>query len=155
MKNTLSKLEWLGIVGVIICLFALLIPPTLSIPKKLKAKEAPTNLIKIYDAQINFFKQHASFVSLPVTPSTPTKSKQLAKFQQEPWSALELDINPSVYYSYEVKTQTIGSQYLFEAIAKGDLDGDGITSTYVIKGFFNPNGQPMGRDLIYQLDPLE
>ncbi|MCB1198027.1 MAG: hypothetical protein R3A45_01940 [Bdellovibrionota bacterium] len=157
-----SKIEWISFAMVGLCFLTFLFPGCNRWRKQSKAKEALTNVKIIFDAQQKYFAaqlkenpQFATYLSLPMTPSSPTSDSQLAAFDQEPWSKLELNIDRDVLYSYEVLAHEIGPKAYFEVYARGDIDGDGHFSIYKVRGAIDPNGKPIGSDIIYKMDPLE
>lgn len=102
------------------------------------ASEAEANVQRIFEAEIRYFNWSsentvAQFVSAGPTPSAvPTAAGYPATpsaWTRDPgWSALNFTINGSHRYQYRVETShpTQG----FTAIAIGDLDGDGVLSTF-------------------------
>lgn len=109
--------------------------------KRSRASEASTMLSAIYRLQVVYFEnQHersatgvgSSFCTAPAMPSTaPTGHKYpanpLAWTSNAPWAALGFSLDGPHWYQYS----SPGSATSFAATANGDLDGDGIQSTYV------------------------
>lgn len=171
--------------GLIILCFAIWVTPTLRQWHQQKQTLEVIHVSQsIFDAQIAYFnnpKQQTSnsdtqnntrldvrnpfsssrndprmFLALPPTPENIADHAQQASFSQRPWSELNLKINPSVRYQYQVTTNGLrGTEATFEIIAFGNRDGDKTLSQWRLRGFLNPNGKPMGRDSLYRLDPLE
>lgn len=158
--RALSRLELISVVVLVICVVAWLIPQFFVWKDKVKAAEAVANLTGIYDAEFVYFHddslgQGQQFLELPPIPAQPSPDLVSVRFDQEPWSDLPLRLDPNVRYSYQVRTEGTGINATFEARAAGDLDGDGVFSQYLLRGWMDPNGKRMGRNLLMKLDPLE
>lgn len=83
--------------------------------------------------------------SAPLTPATPPPGRKEALPEEtwdEPhWRALDfrpVPTNAPQAYAYAFDSQGV----TFVARAHGDLDGDGIFSTFEVRGSIPPGGQP-------------
>lgn len=157
-----SKLEWISFILVTLCMLSFLIPEIIQWRKRTKTREAINNIQIIYDAQQKHFAKQleanpsgATYLALPMTPNTTSSKKQTADFNQDPWSTLKLPIDSQVLFTYEVTVSGVGPKSYFDVYARGDLDGDGNYSIHKIRGSVDPNGNPMGKETIYKMDPLE
>ena len=105
-----------------------------------RAAEASSMVDRIYRAEISYFNMSserttASFFAAPPTPvSTPTASPYPANaalwLESPQWRAGEFYIATEHYYQYQVVPGPTGITSSFVVMAHGDLDGDGILSTY-------------------------
>lgn len=161
-RRAFSKIELISLLLASICILSFAVPSFLRWRKYQKTYEAVRNLKIIFDAQQDLYQKQfkenpksATFLTLPRTPPQPGPDRQLASFSQKPWEQLKTNLSASVYYAYEVEAQGFGGNATFKATARGDLDGDGHTSLYILRGSVDPNGNPIGRNLVMKLDPLE
>ncbi|MCB0272254.1 MAG: hypothetical protein KDD46_04510 [Bdellovibrionales bacterium] len=159
--HAFTKLELISFLAVTLCILSLLIPWIITSLKKAKAQEAITTINRIFDAQEAQFSKifqnqpgAASFITLPKTLASITKKPQSPKLD-EAWNSLSINVPNPGYYAYEVRASGVGTKARFEVYAYGDLDGDGKTSMYTVRGYVDPNGHVSGKERIYQLDPLE
>ncbi|MDP3212868.1 MAG: hypothetical protein Q8S73_02095 [Deltaproteobacteria bacterium] len=134
--------------------------------RRRKAAEAVDNLQRIYDAEIRYFNRSseesvAEFVSVNATPSYPPSATGYpaspSAWTRDPgWRALGFSIRGPHHYQYRVEASNPHSvgplnaynmpEPRFTVTAIGDLDGDGVLSTfscsgYLFRGEFN-RGQP-------------
>ncbi|MCK5306328.1 MAG: DUF4190 domain-containing protein [Candidatus Omnitrophica bacterium] len=89
------------------------------------------NLRTIYSCQEAYREKHGTYINCPGNPSAIPSAEKL-KWEEgvEAWD--ELGFIPPLkeaYYQYEVINADEDS---FTAIARGDLDGDGVYSTFTI-----------------------
>ena len=95
----------------------------------------------------------------PRTPPTPAckDGKRLrhlpnAKTWSHPtWRALNFSVREPFLYQYEY----VSNATAFTARAIGDLDCDGVSSTFEITGTLGADGKPVGAEGIIQAEPLE
>lgn len=163
----ISKLDLASIIVVSVVIVATLIIWFSSYRYKVKTAEAKTNLVRIFEAEVTYY-QHSQpnetettaiskkvFLPLSAQPPEPGIVKRDGNFTSGDWSLLNLKLESPTYYSYSVETKGEGTSATFNAIARGDLDGDGKFSRWEIVGRVNPNGEILGKNQIYSLDPLE
>jgi Tfp pilus assembly protein PilE len=111
--------------------------------RRAKTSEAMNNVGKIYMGEVAYFSQHseqstASFVSAATTPAAAPSA---SKYRTQPtsftgnsdWSAIGFSIDTPFYYAY----RAVGTATDVRAEALGDLDGDGIGSTFSLSGALN------------------
>ncbi len=111
--------------------------------RRAKTSEAMNNVGKIYMGEVAYFNQNseqslASFISASTTPSAaPSASKyptQPTSFTgNSNWSAIGFSIDTPFYYAY----RAVGTATDVRAEALGDLDGDGVGSTFSLSGALN------------------
>jgi hypothetical protein len=98
--------------------------------------------------------------SAPLTPSTPPRGKKQADppgtWDGPTWKALSFRPAPEgVPHAYSFSFDAPQPGEGFVAQAKGDLDGDGLASTFEIKGTIRPGEQPQVVPGMYVESELE
>lgn len=88
---------------------------------------------------------HTFCPSAPLTPTTVPKAEKITapatSWNHEGWRCLKFAINSPQYYSYKFDgNSSTGTAARYTAIANGDLDGNGATSTFELVG----RGGPLG-----------
>jgi type IV pilus assembly protein PilA len=137
-----------AIVGV---LSAVAIPAFMKYIKKSKTSEARQFVKKLYDGGRKLSLEQGGQLPPSAGPTPPLGSccagaaegkcmPNPALWENPTWTALQFSVDDPHYYSYE--WQTDGKE--FKVRAYGDLDCDGIYSTFEIYGATGPNGpEPM------------
>ncbi len=154
---------------------------TLAVPafqryqQRARTSEATMHLRKMFDASVSYFeREHASRAgiildrqfprSVDLTPGkgfcgpgsqdgkwTPRKS-----YWRDPtWEALFFAVSDPHYYSYEYVSEGTGTSARFTARAVGDLDCDGVLSTFERVGAVDAALNVMGGGGIYVENELE
>ncbi len=138
-------------------LAAVAIPAFMKYIKKSKTIEANQFLKNLYD-RTRVYSMNQSKLPASVGPTPPLGSccqqgekcmPQMELWQHPTWQALDFALKDPHYYSYEF----VSHENSFEIKAYGDLDCDGVYSTYVMSG----GGKDMGGDsgTIYKENALE
>jgi prepilin-type N-terminal cleavage/methylation domain-containing protein len=160
-----TLIEMMITVAIVGVLAAVAIPAFLGYFKKAKSTEARTLLTKIYAGAKTYYLENRQFpVSAPaITPALGTccsgggdKCAPLAsRWTDETWIALQFSVDDPHYYSYQYTTSNSHTQ--FYARAFGDLDCDGIYSTFQMMGEINSQyaDGPAGTASIYRVKPGE
>ncbi|MCC7459675.1 MAG: hypothetical protein IT286_00090 [Proteobacteria bacterium] len=171
-KKGLTTLETISIVALFCVLVGSFFGWFSSYRLKSKAAEAQNNLKLIFNAELIYYENsqpgyqaaieagrnisdNRQFLPLSPQPAKPGKNQQVGNFSSGDWSLLQVGITAPVYFSYSVETAGMGQEASFTAIAKGDLDGDQHFSRWEMLGSIDINGQPLGSNIVYSLDPLE
>lgn len=171
-KKGLTTLETVSIVVLFCVIAGALFGWFSNYRLKSKAAEAQVNLKMIFNAEIAYYENsqpgykeaieagrtlsnNRQFLPLSPQPAKPEKNQQTGNFSSGDWSLLQISITKPVYFSYSVETAGMGDEATFTAIAKGDLDGDQRFSRWEMLGSIDVNGQPVGANIVYSLDPLE
>lgn len=129
--------ELMVVVLILGLLAAVAVPAFTRYLKRAKTAEATQDISVIYRAQITYFEnQHertesCTFVNAePLPASPPSASKypsDVRLWDRSPsWAALGFSLDRAHYFQYESPGDTTG----FTARARGDLDGDGVTSRF-------------------------
>lgn len=114
-------------------------------PAWVRAEEARTNLERIYDGAVSYYdSDHATRTGMILPPQFPASSPRLPAsipcgeamepgydtWRQPTWEALNFSIHEPHYYSYQFESSGTGADAAFTAYAFGDLDCDGVLSTF-------------------------
>ena len=76
--------------------------------------------------------------SIPLTPATQGTERRSWPADADPaWSELAFQIPDPFYFSYEVVTNQATGSVTVRAV--GDLDGDGVTSEFLVDGQLDPS----------------
>jgi prepilin-type N-terminal cleavage/methylation domain-containing protein len=143
MKRSMKKVlagftlvELMIVVVILGILAAVAIPAFTRYVKRSKTSEATGNISKIYQGEVSYFNQSseqsvASFASAALVPNAvPSASKfgaQPTNFTTNAgWSAIGFSVDSPLYYAYSAAASASD----FNAIAIGNIDGDGSNSTF-------------------------
>ena len=160
MKRSMKKVlagftlvELMIVVVILGILAAVAIPAFTRYVKRSKTSEATGNISKIYQGEVSYFNQSseqsvASFASAVATPSdTPSASKfpaQPTAFTGDSgWSAIGFSVDSPLYYAYSATA----SASSFNAVATGNIDGDGVNSTFSRSAALNA-GEIQGAQIV-------
>lgn len=109
--------------------------------------EPATGLARIGEAAVSFAEAHGTFPpSAPLTPNAVPRGQREVDppgtWDAPTWKALDFQpVAEGAPHAYAFSFD--GSQDAFVAQARGDLDGDGILSTFEIRGFNHAGDRPM------------
>jgi prepilin-type N-terminal cleavage/methylation domain-containing protein len=143
MKRSIKRLmagftlvELMIVVVILGILAAVAIPAFTRYVKRSKTSEATGNLAKIYQGEVSYFQasaerqNRATFISATANPSgTPGTGKftaDVASWNVGEWRDIGFSLDTGSYYQYSAAA----SASEFTATAVGDLDGDGVHSTF-------------------------
>jgi type IV pilus assembly protein PilA len=151
-------------------LAAVAIPAFMKYIRRSKTAEATMNLRKLFDSSVSYLhSEHATPEgkilprhfpkSAPRTPATtackdgePIKHMPTPEMWNHPtWQALNFAIQDPFYYQYEYVSDAKG----FTARAIGDLDCDGVLSTFERVGTFDAEGIVNGGAGVFKNNELE
>ncbi len=121
-------------------LAAVAIPSYSRYVRRSKTSEAVGNIARIYAAECSYFQMASErgapqFLGANPTPASPASGTRYppnpALWTSDPaWTALGFGIDSPHYYQYRVVTTGTGNNASFTVTATGDLDGDGVNSTF-------------------------
>jgi hypothetical protein len=126
--------------------------------------DAYLNLYRLYDAQVQYFQAQGSrFVgTVKLTPGNPTQLMcdggdhegfvtDEKTWAVPAWKALNFSVLERTHYAYEIQTSGTGLNAQFIIRALGDLDCDGIRSTFEVTGRVDPKdaSKIIGRHAIF------
>ncbi len=114
--------------------------------------EPTEGLTRLGEAAVAYAEVYGTFPeSAPLTPSSPPRGKKEVDppgtWEGPTWSALGFRPAPegvphAYAFSFESSSAAAGGGASFVAQARGDLDGDGILSTFEIRGQARPGERP-------------
>jgi hypothetical protein len=129
--------------------------------RRSKTVEATMNIRKLFDSSVSYYEaDHASsgpggailprqFPTVPATSPNPSpiggacgkpgdkwdpKGLGTATWNDTSWSALNFSVDDPFYFSYSYTSAGTDTGATFTATANGDLDCDGVFSTYARSG---------------------
>jgi prepilin-type N-terminal cleavage/methylation domain-containing protein len=161
-----TLIELMIAVAIVGILSAVAVPSFIKYVKKSRSTEARMHLEKLYNGARTYFYETTeagkTMVSLQTQfpdpeVATPAVScctsgggaearcaPNLAIWEgSDTWKALKFDIPDPHYYQYEFKSKGVSITSEFTAFAYGDLDCDGIKSTFTMYGFVDAaDGDP-------------
>jgi hypothetical protein len=138
--------------------------------RRSQTTEAMMNLRRLYDNAVGYYQmQHANSrgdvvsdrfpESVPLTPSQiPCGEKApvvRSDWAHPTWEALTFQPLDAMRYSYQFDSSGIGPTATFTAAAFGDLDCDGVYSTFVRIGSVDARNEVRGGPGLLVEDELE
>jgi type II secretory pathway pseudopilin PulG len=146
------------VVTVVGILSAVAVPAFMKYMRKAKTTEATQGIKRIYDgARAYYLEHHKMPRSVPLTPGEAECCKSGAgecpagSVDWKAWKDLGFSVDGPTHYAYALDADATG----FTARAIGDLDCDGIYSTFEIAGAAMPDGTLKGSQGIYKNQELE
>ena len=156
---------------------AVAIPAFLRYQKRAKTSEATMNLRKLFDSQVAYYQQDhvdrrgrllVSQFAGPsrLVPGDPTDLMcengssvpylpSASDWQDPVWQALNFAMADPFLYAYEIEVSGTGADAAFTVRAIGDLDCDGVHSTYERIGTVDLDTNVIGGDALYTNMELE
>jgi len=173
-RNQLGS-SLVAMVPVMGVLAAVAIPAFLKYIRRSKTSEAVSNVRRIADGAIAFFlasspggvlAERRFPPTVRLTPGTPTRHMcrggDSTKYGPTPdtfahpsWAALGFSVDEPFYYAYEFVSKGTGPNAHFTARAIGDLNCDGVMSTFERIGFVDDEGNIRGGAGVYTNKELE
>jgi type II secretory pathway pseudopilin PulG len=146
------------VVAVVGILAAVATPAFMKYMRKAKTSEATQGIKRIYDGGRAYYLEHHKMPkSVPLTPAEGECCKSGAgecaagSIDWKAWKDIGFSIDGPTHYAYELDADATG----FTARAIGDLDCDGIYSTFEFAGTATPDGVFKGAAGIYKNKELE
>jgi prepilin-type N-terminal cleavage/methylation domain-containing protein len=148
-RSGFTLIEMMVVVAIIGILASIATPAFIKYVKQSKTSEATLNLKTISDGasayyQADQFDTDGNYVAQRQFPGVNGESKvpgsvpkgvkvitPSASWSASPWSELNFGMSKSHYYQYAYELM---APNVFSSRARGDLDGDGTTSFFVLSG---------------------
>jgi hypothetical protein len=183
-KKSSSKVLWvvLGLFAILLlCGLGVGIGAAVGIPafvdyqQRAKTAEAEANLASLYHAAAAYYAEERLVRTVASSPSSPTRCTVASAItsnspgpertvldwtvEPESFGALGFVIADPVYYQYEIVSvggcdHSPGTP-LYSFRAHGDLDGDGVRSTFELSAGSDANGELYRAPGIYRVNELE
>jgi type IV pilus assembly protein PilA len=84
--------------------------------------------------------------SAPLTPARVPRGEPVqdppGTWDHPTWRLLDFSFSVPHCYSFELNTKNAADVSRYSAVARGDLDGDGVLSSFTIEGSIEPAGVP-------------
>lgn len=126
-----TLIELAFVLGIISVVAAAAVPGYQAILQRSRAGEARELLHVIAHAELAHLRDRGAFLACPPEPAqVPAAAKVAFDGGKDGWKSLGFKPDGAVRYQYEVVLVDGG----YMAIARGDLDGDGQPSEFVLDG---------------------
>ena len=180
--HAFTLLELMIVVAIIGIIAAVGIPTLSKYVRRSRTVEAVTSIKKIWDGAYAYYMDEHSDRAGGVLrkefprhtgcgPSTgmscclevPSTVPAGTKIKTRPsdwassmcWAALGFELNDPQYYQYQYRKSGFDVDSQFTARARGDLNGNGVYSTFEMVGYVDDNGAVRKGAGIYKYLPLE
>lgn len=170
-RKGFTLIELMIVVAILGILAAVAIPAFLKYIKRSKTSEATMNLRKLFDSSVSYFStEFVTAAGTRVTARFPISAasnpgatdigntRTITDFNVETgsltWSSLNFGMSDPHYYTYQYDSTGTTSTAAFTASAFGNLDGDGVYSTFVRFGTIS-NMEVQGSEGLYMQSELE
>jgi type II secretory pathway pseudopilin PulG len=146
------------VVGAVGVLSAVAIPAFMKYMRKSKTTEATAGMKHVYDGARAYYLEHGKMPKpIATTPplgaccGQPEGECAAGSIDWKAWKDLGFSVDGASRYSYELDANATG----FTARAIGDLDCDGVYSTFELAAAVSPDGVVKGAAGIYKENELE
>ena len=126
-----TLIEMMIVVAIIALLATIAIPNYVNFQLRAKTAEAKANLGAIRTCQEAYRAERGVYLACPANPAVvPLGVKADWDNTVDEWNSIGFEPRGQVRYQYQVTVGAGGTT--FQAIARGDLDGNGVQSTYTL-----------------------
>lgn len=146
----LSPVELAVFVALLGALLAVAVPAFVRDLHASRFVEPTDGLARLGSAAVAYAEEHMQFPpSVPLTPNVPPRGKKevdpAGAWDAPTWRALDFQAAPEGTphaYAFSFDATPLAAPVAFVAQARGDLDGDGVLSTFEIRGFARAGEKP-------------
>jgi type IV pilus assembly protein PilA len=163
-------IELMIVVAIIGILAAIAIPAFMKYIRRSRTIEAANNIAKMVQSSIAYYEaEHASVTQMIIDkqfPASQTATPAIgsccgqkgdkcdpalsaASWQTETWEALNFSVDDPFYYAYQYDSAGVNNTSNFSSWAFGDLDCDGVYSTFMRGGKIDGNNYVSGGSGLY------
>jgi type IV pilus assembly protein PilA len=172
-----TLIELMIVVAIIGILAAVAIPAFMKYIRRSKTVEATMNIRKLFDSSVSYYEaEHSTTAGVILAKQFPTSvgpspgakgfccGKPGDKCAPSPtsfqdangsWAALNFSVDDPFYYVYQYTSSGVDTAATFHADAYGDLDCDGIFSTYERMGSVLADRSVSGGSGLYSNNDIE
>jgi len=148
-KEGFTLIELMIVVAIIGILAAIAIPAFIGYVRRSKTSEATGNLNQLFKGASAYYNNertaqgiaaasagHCQTTAAGPFPGAITANKQTFDFQTQPsFADINFSISDYIYYQYQIQggagtCDTAANSVIYTLAAHGDLDGDGVQSTF-------------------------
>lgn len=128
MRRGFTLVELAFVIAIIALLTAITVPTTYTLVMRARAEEARMTLHAIAHAELQYRRDHGEFLECTSGGTVPTSPSDFST--NECWKQLGIQPEGRVRYRYIASKDGPS----FKLLAEGDLDGDNVTSRFVLDG---------------------
>jgi prepilin-type N-terminal cleavage/methylation domain-containing protein len=95
-----------------------------------------------------FVHQFCPTSAVPVPPAIPQAQRVMGVWNAATWSCLKFTMSAPQFYQYSYVSSGTGTGATYTATAFGDLNGNGVASTFLLIGKGGANGEAQRKSMV-------